>query len=360
MSDVDRERLQLFSLQLFGKLEGAMTSAMVHLGDRLGLYRCLADARAPLSSLELADAAGLHERWVREWLFNQCAAGLVDHEASDSVDRFSMSPEAVAVLASPDHPAFGVGMFHRLPQTMAAMDAMPESFRTGVGHDYDSHGPEAAVGIERSFEPWNRANLVDRVLPMMDGVTDRLERGATVIDVGCGAGGAALLLAEAFPASTVRGYDISEHALARAEERRAAAGLTNVEFLDPRLDPIPEDRSVDLVLTFDCLHDMTDPAAIVHRLRRAVADDGHWLLVDIRAADSLAGNIAANPVAPLLYGVSVLSCMSSALSEDGGAGLGTLGLPASLAEQMAREAGFGSFRILDVRHAINEFYEIRP
>jgi hypothetical protein len=96
------------------------------------------------------------------------------------------------VLATPDHPAFGMGMFHRFPQTMAALEVMPESFTTGLGHDYDSHGPEGAVGIERSFEPWNRHHLIPTVLPALDGIVERLEAGITVADVGCGAGGAVL------------------------------------------------------------------------------------------------------------------------------------------------------------------------
>lgn len=353
----DQEAIQRFSFLVFSKLEGAVTSGMIHLGDQLGLYRTLADADGPLTSAELADRCGLHERWVREWAYNQAAAKLVD---ADEDERLSLRPEAAAVLATPDHPAFGMGMFHRLPQTMTALEDMPESFRTGIGHDYDSHGPQGAIGIERSFEPWNRANLVPVVLPALDGVVAKLAAGASVADVGCGAGGAVLLLAEAFPASTVRGYDISRHALARAEERRAEAGVTNVQLLDPRLDPLPDDGSLDLVMTLDCLHDMTDPAGTVAAIRAALADDGTWLLVDIKAHDTFARNAEKNPMASLMYGISVLSCMSSALSSPGGAGLGTLGLSPSRAEALAQAAGFTRFRRLDVDHSVNAFYEIRP
>jgi SAM-dependent methyltransferase len=354
---LDPAEVGRYSLLVFSKLEGAVTAGMIHLGDRLGLYRALADAPGPLTTAELAERCGLHERWVREWAYNQGAAEVI---AIDEDERLSLGPVAVAVLARPDHPAFGMGMFHRLPQTMAALEEMPESFRTGVGHDYDSHGPEGAVGIERSFEPWNRANLVPTVLPALDGVVERLRTGAEVADVGCGAGGAALLLAEAFPASHIRGYDISQHALDRARTRQEEAGVANVEFLDPRRSPLPVDGSVDLVTTFDCLHDMTDPAGMAAAIRRAVADDGAWLLVDIKAHDTYAQNAARNPMASLMYGISVLSCMSSALSAPDGAGLGTLGLSAARAEHLAREAGFTRFRRLDIDHAVNAFYEIRP
>ncbi len=353
----DPEKVGLFSFLVFSKLEGAVTAGMVHLGDRLGLYRALAAADGPLTTIELAERLGYDERWVREWAYNQGAAQIVRVDADE---RLSLSPEAVAVLAAEDHPAFGMGSFHHLPQTMAALEALPESFRTGLGLDYDAHGPDCAEGVARGFEPWMRAHLVPTVVPALDGVEGRLREGATVVDVGCGAGGAAMLLATAFPASHVTGYDISRHALDLAEERRAAAGLANVGFLDPRDSPMPADGSVDLVTTFDCLHDMTHPAAVVDAIRAALADDGTWLLADIKAHDTFAENARRNPMASLMYGISVLSCMSSALSEPGGAGLGTLGLSASRAEQMARDAGFTRFRQLEIDHPINAFYEIQP
>ena len=358
--EIDPDRLKAYSFQVFSKLEGAVTAGMIHLGDRLGLYRALADAPAPATTDELARATGLDERWVREWAHNQAAARLVEWEEHDGVERYWLSPEADAVLASPDHAAFGMGMFHRLPRTIDALDHMPESFRTGVGYDYDSHGEEGAVGIERSFEPWNSNHLLPTVLPALDGVVAKLRAGAAVADVGCGAGGAVLLMAEAFPHSTFVGYDISQFALARARDRLAAVGVGNARFADPRVDPLPSDRSLDLVTTFDCIHDMTHPYDVVRAIREALADDGTWLLVDIKARDTFAENVEKNPMASLMYGISVLSCMSSALSEPGGAGLGTLGLPASRAEAMARDAGFTRFRRLDVDHAVNAFYEIRP
>jgi SAM-dependent methyltransferase len=354
---VDPDKLKMFSFLVFTKLEGAVTAGMIHLGDKLGLYRALKDAESPLHSGELAARTGLHERWVREWAYNQAAARIVE---CDDDERFSLSEEAAAVLATPDHPAYGMGMFHRFPNTMETLRVMPDSFRTGLGHDYDSHGPEAAVGIERSFEPWNRANLVPTVLPALEGVVERLEAGIDVADVGCGAGGALLLMARAFPKSRYAGYDISRYALGRAEEKRAEAGAGNVAFHDPREHPLPGDHSLGLITTFDCIHDMTHPFEMMQTFRRAISDDGTWLLVDIKAHDTFKANAEKNPMAPLMYGISVLSCMSSALSAPDGAGLGTLGLSAAKAEDMARAAGFTRFRRLDVDHAVNAFYEIRP
>ncbi|MEY4605780.1 MAG: hypothetical protein RLY45_540, partial [Actinomycetota bacterium] len=268
--------------------------------------------------------------------------------------------EAAAVLADPEDPSFGMGMFHRLPQTMQALDHVSESFRSGIGHDYDSHGPEGAVGIERSFEPWNRAHLLPTVLPALDGMVDRLRAGARIADVGCGAGGAVLLMASAFPSSTVTGYDISQYALARARERLVAAGARNAEFCDPRQQPLPADHSLDLVCTFDCIHDMAHPHEVIAAIHQSLRPDGTWLLVDIKALDTFEENARKNPMASLMYGISVLSCMSSALSEPDGAGLGTLGLSESTARSMASAAGFTRFRRLDIDHSVNAFYEIRP
>ncbi|MEZ5259157.1 MAG: class I SAM-dependent methyltransferase [Ilumatobacteraceae bacterium] len=310
-----------------------------------------------MSSTELARAQRPTSGKSGEWAYNQAAAQLIEADASE---RFSLSAEAVAVLAAPDHPAHGMGMFHRLPQTMQALEAMPECFRTGVGHDYDSHGCEGAVGIERSFEPWMNANLIDSVLPALDGLVERLTAGAHLADVGCGTGSAVLQLATAFPASRFVGYDISQFALDRAHERLYERGLGNATFRDPRRTPLPDDHSLDVVTTFDCIHDMTHPQEMMDAIHAALKPDGIWLLVDIKGRDTFAENAAKNPVAPLMYGISVLSCMSSALSSADGAGLGTLGLSENTARRMAEQAGFTRFRKLDVDHSVNAFYEVRP
>jgi SAM-dependent methyltransferase len=167
-------------------------------------------------------------------------------------------------------------------------------------------------------------------------------------------------LAAAFPESEVHGFEISTLALRRAEARKAALGLSNAHFHDPRSEPLPDDHRADLVTTFDCIHDMTAPEKVVAAIRRSIADDGAWLLVDMKAFDTLEENRTRNPMASLMYGMSVLLCLSSSMSEPDGAGLGTLGLPESKARELAEDAGFGRFRRLDIEHPINAFYEIRP
>ena len=216
------------------------------------------------------------------------------------------------------------------------------------------------MGLERSFAPWYRSLLVPMALPRIEGVVERLAAGGLVADVGCGAGVALVEMAKAFPASRFHGYDISRHALERAESNRDEAGLGNLEFHDPRDEPLPADGAFDLITTFDCLHDMTDPVAVIDAIRAALAEDGVWLLADIKAKESYEENLERNPMAALLYGTSVLTCMSSSLSEPGGLGLGTLGLHEELARQLAAEAGFRSFEPLDLGHPVNAFYVVRP
>jgi SAM-dependent methyltransferase len=359
--DPDPTEVGLFAFAVANQMAGAVTAAMIHLGDRLGLFRALADAGEPLTSAALAERTGLSERWVREWAYNQAASGMILAETTGPAEVFSLTPAAVPVLVDETHEMNLLGMFHQLPQSMSLLaSALPQSFRSGVGHDYDTLGPEGAQGVERGFEPWMRNHLVGDLLPRLDGVVERLEAGETAADVGCGSGAGVLRMARAFPASRFVGYDISHFALERAAQSLAASGLTNAEFLDPRDRPLPSDGSLGFVTTFDCLHDMTDPDGVAASIRAALADDGTWLVADIKAYDTFAENVERNPMAALMYGTSVMSCMSSALSRPGGAGLGTLGMSENRARQMAEAAGFSRFRPIDVESPINAFYEIRP
>ena len=354
--DIDPELLGEYAKSVFGALGGAMTSAMIYLGDRLGLYTALAGGDA-VTSGELAHRTGLSERWLREWLRQQGAAGVLDYRGDE---RFALSAEGEAVLANENHPAFGAGFFSQLPQMLGVAEKLPEAFRTGIGLPYDAFGPEGARGIERGFAPWFRALLVPMALPRVEGIVAKLEEGAVVADVGCGAGVALLEMARAFPKSEFHGYDISQHALARAERNLSEAGVSNAVFHDATTDPLPEDERFAFVTTFDCLHDMTDPASVMSGIRRAIEPDGVWLIADIKARETYDENLARNPMASMMYGTSVLACMSSSLSEPGGLGLGTLGLHPGLARSMARDAGFSRFEELDLGHPVNAFYVARP
>jgi 2-polyprenyl-3-methyl-5-hydroxy-6-metoxy-1,4-benzoquinol methylase len=353
---IDPEKLQQKIRQVFGYLEGALLSGMIYLGDALGLYRALAGA-GPLTSHELAARTQLDERWLREWLRGQAAAELIEYRGEG---RFELSPEGAVALAQESHPAFAAGGFSGLPAQMKVLERLPEAFRTGLGLPYDAFGPDGSRGVERSFAPWFRTLLVPLALPRLEGVVAKLEAGAEAADVGCGSGVAVIEMARAFPRSTFRGYEVSQHALALAEENRRQAGLGNASFHDARKEPLPRAPRFDLVTTFDCLHDMAHPSEVMRAIRGAIREDGTWFIADIKAHETFEENVERNPMAALMYGFSVLSCMSSALSEPGGAGLGTLGLPESLARRMTAEAGFTRFRRCEIEHPMNAYYEVRP
>ncbi len=355
-SRIDGEKLQDYLRTVFGTLGGAMTSAMIYLGDRMQLFEAMA-GEGPLSSGELAQKTGLHERWVREWLHGLGAADILEYAGEG---RFWLTPEGEAVLANERHPANGAGFFSQLPRQMAIAERLPEAFKSGIGLNYDELGSDGAVGIERGLAPFFRTMLVPALLPRVDGFVERLEAGARVADVGCGGGVALIEMARAYPKSEYHGFDISKYALERAAANLLEAGLDNVTFHDASVDPLPSDERFDLVTTFDCLHDMTDPAGVIRQIRAAIRPDGIWLVADIKARASYEENVERNPMAALMYATSVLVCMSSGLSEADGLGLGTLGLHPDLARKLTEEAGFASFEIVDLDHPVNAFYVVRP
>jgi 2-polyprenyl-3-methyl-5-hydroxy-6-metoxy-1,4-benzoquinol methylase len=207
--------------------------------------------------------------------------------------------------------------------------------------------------------PWSRLALAPVILPALDGVTERLEMGARVADVGCGSGITLLTLAETFPHSHFDGYDPSRYAIERAHDHLSSRGLGNVAFHQQAAGQLPGEPAFDLVLTFDALHDMPHPGQAARAIRRCLTADGTWLIKEIRAGETWQDNLA-HPVAAMFYGTSVASCLPSGLSEPGGAGLGTLGLPPSVLERLCRDAGFSRFRVHDVGDPANLYYEIRP
>ena len=351
----DPEAVALFAFKVWGYKQGEIVSLMVHLGDRLGLYRAL-DGCGPVTPGELAAATGLHERWLREWLRSQAAAGLL---ASDDGGRFELLPEGAWVLArEADSLAFAAGAFSGAAAAPETVDALADAFRTGRGLTYDQLGPTAAHQTERMLGPWARLALVPVLLPALDGVEAKLAAGARVADVGCGAGVALRTLARAFPASSFHGTDLSRLAIELAEWAAADEALTNVSFSVARAEDLPAGSGYDLILAFDCLHDMTFPERAAAAIRRAIADDGTWLIREIKSSGDWQRD-QRNPMLAMMYGSSVSVCMSSALSEPGGAGLGTLGLPPPKLEALCRAAGFTSVVVHDVDDPANLYYEVR-
>jgi SAM-dependent methyltransferase len=354
---LDESRVEAIAESLFGFVSGAFVSGAVYLGDALGIYRAMR-GQGPVSSESLAARTGLAERYLREWLYCQAAAGLVSYDPSD--ETFTLSDEAALVLADESTPASAIGMFHDFPGQITAFYRTAEAFRTGGGFDYDSGGDSLAEGVERTFAPWSTTVLLSDAIPALDGVSEKLQAGATVADVGGGAARADIVLATAFPRSTFHVYDNSRHALSRAAENIRAAGVTNVFLHNPDDDPLPREATFDFVMCLDCLHDMTRPDLVARAIRAAMKPDGAWFIVDIECSPDPAENIA-NPLGPALFGISMTSCLpSSALTSDGLA-LGTTGLPEPRMRELVTAAGFTQFkRVEGLSHPFNAYYEVRP
>ncbi len=351
---LDSEKMREQLLHIAGMMTGAHVAAMIILGIRLGLYRTLAGA-GPVTSDELAQRTGLHERWLREWLQGQVAGGVLDYQGEG---RYELSPETAILLADEDGMAYLGHNFDALTHLMSLIDPLQESFRTGIGLSWSDRDAETVASTERVFRNWYQQVLVPVALPVIQGVTAMLDAGAKAADVGCGTGIALIEMAKAFPASQFHGYDISQNALDRAEQNKSEAGVENLSFHNIDGDPMPGDGSFDFITTFDCLHDMTRPAEAVAAIRAAIKPDGVWLIADVNSAPTFEENLP-NPLAPMFYALSVLSCMSSGLSEPGGAGLGTVGLPEPKMRELVQAGGFAQFRRLDIPHLVNAFYEAR-
>jgi SAM-dependent methyltransferase len=351
--EIDHAKVEEQTLKLMGYFGGAVTSVMIWLGDELGLYRAMAGA-GPLTSERLAEKTALSERWLREWLSQQAAAGVLGYRDG----AFELSPETALLLADESTPASAIGFLASLPDMLEVSRSLPECFKTGRGRKYDEHGAAIAAGMQRGTAPLTSL-FVEMAIPALAGMPERLEAGAKVADIGCGAGGRLIALALRYPASRFHGYDISEHALELARANAAAAGASNVGFHNPETDPIPADASFDLVTFGDVVHDLALPDLVLRGARQALKPDGTMLVIDVAAGETLEENLQ-NPMAPLFFGVSQLICMSSSLSEEGGAGLGTLGLSPSRLRALCEGAGFTRFRTSDVADPMNAYYEIKP
>jgi 2-polyprenyl-3-methyl-5-hydroxy-6-metoxy-1,4-benzoquinol methylase len=352
---LDMEKVGAKAELAFGYLTGAIVSGMIYLGDQMGLYRKMA-GMGPVTSGELAAATGLSERWLREWLSGQGAAGILDYRGDG---RFELTPEGALVFADEENPASVIGGFGDLPDEIGLLRKLPEAFRTGLGYTYDDGGEAVARGTARLLGPWNRTSLVSEALPQLEGVVAKLEAGAKVADVGCGAGLADLAMARAFPGSEFHGYDNSVHALAIAEEEKQKSGLTNVFFHNVATEPMPATPTFDLVTCLDCLHDMDRPDLAAAAIRRAIKDDGTWFIVDVACGNTFEENLE-NPLAAMMYGFSVMLCMSSSASSAEGLALGTVGLPAAKMEALTTAAGFTRFQAVPgLEHPFNAYYEVR-
>lgn len=332
---LNEDKLHALLGLMVSELGAAQNAALVILGDELGLYETLAE-RGPLSSIELAEATGTHERYVREWLSAQAASGFVTYDPA--THRFSLSPEQKAVLGDNESAVNMVGGFQALVATYADRPKLVEAFRSGKGVCWTEHCNCLFCGTDRFFRPGYKANLLSTWIPALDGVAEKLERGARVADVGCGHGSSTLIMAEAFPNSEFVGYDFHEESV--AEARKQANGLANVRFETARAQDYPG-KDFDLVCLFDALHDMGDPVGAARHIAQSLKSDGKVMLVEPMAGDRLEDNL--HPVGRIFYAASTNFCVPASLGQEVGAALGAQAGQKRL-EAVLREGGLSNIR----------------
>jgi SAM-dependent methyltransferase len=334
--EMNEDKLMEFVGQAVGDVGAMLGGAMVVIGDKLGLYRAMQGAGS-LTPGELAAATGTAERYVREWLSAQAARGYVSY---DGEGRFSLPDEHAVPLTDESSPACVIGAFETALGAVYATDTIAERFRTGDGFAWGAHDDHVLGGCERFFRPGYLNHLASAWIPALDGVEAKLRSGARVADVGCGHGASTLLLAEAYPASTIVGFDAHDGSIGAARKRAADAGLADrVEFDVATATTFT--GTYDLVCFFDCLHDMGDPAGACAHVREQLAPDGTLMLIEPFAGDELADNL--NLVGAAYYGFSTLLCTPSSLSQEVGAALGAQAGEARLRD-VVTAAGFRSLR----------------
>jgi 2-polyprenyl-3-methyl-5-hydroxy-6-metoxy-1,4-benzoquinol methylase len=333
---IDEARLHAFIGKGVGDLGAAISSCMVLLGDRLGLYKAL--AKKPLTPGALAAATGTNERYIREWCANQASGGYLTYDSA--LGTYALEPEQSFCLANPDSPVFFPGAYEVVAATFHALQKTEANFRSGKGMDWGEHHQCLFHGTEKFFKANYIGNLITSWLPALDGVVAKLTSGAQVADVGCGHGASTILMAAAFPASTFIGFDSHKPSIDVAKQRGRDAGITNISFEVARSTDFPGHR-YDLVACFDCLHDMGDPVGAARHVREALSPDGTWMIVEPFAGDHVEDNL--NPVGRVYYAASSMICVPASLAH-GGPALGAQAGEATLRRVVVDGGGFTRFR----------------
>ena len=351
-SSPDPERLNAFVGKMLNDLGAAASAVLMIIGDKLGLYTELAKGAA-LTSNQLAERTGTNERYVREWLANQAASGYLDYDPA--TQTFTLPPERAYMLADKTSPLYIHGAFQIVEAMMAAESEITERFRTGAGFGWHQHDPVLFEGTERFFRPGYNAHLVGEWIPALDGVDEKLRKGAMVADIGCGLGASTIIMAQAYPNSTFRGFDYHAGSIELARERARTAGVSDrITFQTASAKDFPG-SDYDLVTYFDCLHDMGDPVGAANHVREALAPQGTWMLVEPYAGDRLEDNL--NPVGRIFYAASTMLCTPASLSQEVGLALGAQAGEARMRAIM-EQAGLTRFRRA-TETPFNIVYEIK-
>ena len=334
---IDESRLNDLIGKVIGDVAGALGVFMAYLGDQAGVFDAL-DGAGRLSVAELAAKTGLNEKYLREWLGSVCAAGYVNHHAED--ETFSLDPEQALVFTREGQPACMQGFFQLIVSQFAGHEKATETFRTGQGRPWGDHPACLFCGTDRFFRPGYQANLIDNWIPSLDGVEAKLKAGARVADIGCGHGSSTVLMAQAYPNSTIVGIDYHAPSIEAARAKAAEAGVSNVEFQVAKAQDFAGE-GYDFACIFDALHDMGDPVGAARHIRETLAPGGTFMLVEPMAGDSMADNM--HPLGQIFYAASCTICTPNSLSQEVGLGLGAQAGQKRLTE-VCREAGFANVR----------------
>ena len=351
--EIDGDKLMQFVFQAVGDVGATLNTALVVMGDRLGLYRALAEA-GPLSPAGLAERTGTAERYVREWLNAQAAGGYVTYDPDSG--RYTLPPEQAAALTDPNCPVYLPGFFQTALGSLIDSPKIVEAARSGAGLGWHEHVHDVHEGCERFFRPGYNAHLMAEWLPALDGVVGKLERGALVADVGCGHGASTILMAQAYPNSTFAGSDYHDGSIETARRHAQEAGVAGRARFETSPAAAYSGAGYDLVTMFDCLHDMGDPVGAARHVHGTLKPDGTWMIVEPMAGDRVEENL--NPVGRAYYGFSTLLCTPASLSQDVGLALGAQAGEARIRD-VVTAGGFTRFRRA-AETPINIVYEARP
>jgi 2-polyprenyl-3-methyl-5-hydroxy-6-metoxy-1,4-benzoquinol methylase len=336
--DVDDARLEEFAGKVLQDAGGAYALLLSFIGDQASVYSTLRDNDA-CSSEELANLCGVDERYLREWLSAQAAAGYVMYRERD--ERFYLTPEQAVVLAQEGHPACMQGLFQIMVAQFATHEKALEVFQTGAGRPWGEHHGCCFCGTDRFFRPGYEANLVKDWLPALDDVVEKLGAGSRVADIGCGHGSSSVLMAQAFPAVEFYGYDFHAPSIESATARAAEEGVAgNTHFITSSVKEIAE-GNFDLICVFDALHDMGDPVGAARHMRECLAPGGTLMLVEPLAGDKLSDNL--HLLGQICYSASTLICTPASRAQEVGLALGAQAGEKRLREVLA-EAGFTHVR----------------
>jgi len=313
---VNEEKLNRLVGQMLSDLGGAASVAMVRMGDALGLYKTLHEIGA-MTCEDLAAAAGVQERYLREWLSHQAASNYLEYDSETR--KFALPPEQAMFFAIEDSPMTMLGAFDSVAAWAEGQPKVQAAFRNGGGVAWGDFGTCLFCAVARFFRPGYLQNLVPSWLPALEGVVDKLRRGARVADVGCGHGWSTVLMAQAFPKSAFFGFDFHPASIEQAKLHARDHNVTNVQFQVGTAKNYSE-KDLDLVAFFDCLHDMGDPAGAAAHVKQSLTPDGSWMIVEPMAGDKLEDNL--NPIGRIYYAASTLVCVPTSLAQEVGAALG--------------------------------------